>query len=95
MHPLTGLITLLTVLLLMVMMALVARARGQHNVKAPATTGPGPSESVLLQITRELGLNMLRTSAQWFGRVQHHFILQKPKCPPQKPNAACCPQLLA
>lgn len=40
MHPLTGLITLLTVLLLMVLMALVGRARGQHNVKAPATTGP-------------------------------------------------------
>jgi len=40
MHPLIGLVTLLTVLLLLTMMALVGRARGRYNVKAPATTGP-------------------------------------------------------
>jgi glutathione S-transferase len=34
------LITLLNVLLIMVAMQLVASARGRHQVKAPATTGP-------------------------------------------------------
>ena len=34
------LITLLNVLLIAVAMHLVARARGRHQVKAPATTGP-------------------------------------------------------
>jgi len=40
MHPLIGLVTLLTVLLLIALMALVGRARGRYDVKAPATTGP-------------------------------------------------------
>lgn len=40
MHPLIGLVTVLTVLLLFVMMALVGRARGIYGVQAPATSGP-------------------------------------------------------
>ena len=47
MHPLIGLITLLTVVLLMACMLLVARARGRYQVKAPATTGPEGFERML------------------------------------------------
>lgn len=47
MHPLIGLITVLTVLLLIVCMILVARARGRYQVKAPATTGPEGFERML------------------------------------------------
>lgn len=47
MHPLIGLITVLTVVLLIVCMSLVGRARGRFQVKAPATTGPEGFERVL------------------------------------------------
>lgn len=47
MHPLIGLITLLTVLLLVACMVLVGRARGRYQVKAPATTGPEGFERML------------------------------------------------
>jgi uncharacterized MAPEG superfamily protein len=39
MHPHAALITLLTVLLIALAMQFVARARGRHQVHAPATTG--------------------------------------------------------
>jgi glutathione S-transferase len=39
MHPLAALIVLLTVVLMVVTMMLVARARGRHGIKAPATSG--------------------------------------------------------
>lgn len=47
MHPLIGLVTLLTVVLLVACMALVGRARGRYQVKAPATTGPEGFERML------------------------------------------------
>jgi glutathione S-transferase len=40
MHPLIGLVTIATVFLLIGMMAVVSRARGKYQVKAPATSGP-------------------------------------------------------
>ena len=72
MHPLIGLVTLATVLLLMAMMGLVARARGRHGVRAPATTGPeGFERAFRVQgNTNEAALMFLPTlwTAAAFGR---------------------------
>jgi len=47
MHPLIGLVTILTVLLLAACTVYVGRARGLHGVKAPAVSGPEGFERAL------------------------------------------------
>ena len=47
MHPLIGLVTILTVLLLVGCTAYAALARGRYGVKAPAVTGPEGFERAL------------------------------------------------
>lgn len=47
MHPLIGLVTILTVLLLATCTAYVGRARGRYGVKAPAVTGAEGFERAL------------------------------------------------
>ena len=61
MHPLIGLITLLTVLLLVACMVLVGRARGRYQVKAPATTGPSGPIAVIVPPAWTIG----RPASNW------------------------------
>jgi glutathione S-transferase len=47
MHPLIGLVTILTVLLLVACAVYVSQARGRYGVKAPAVSGPEGFERAL------------------------------------------------
>ena len=69
MHLHAALITLLTVMLIAAAMALVGRARGKHQVKAPATTGHPDFERAFRAHQNTIEQAVMFLPALWLASV--------------------------
>jgi glutathione S-transferase len=75
MHLYAALITALTVLLVVLAMYLVGKARGKHQVHAPATIGPPEFERAFRAHQNTLEQTIIFLPALWLATLYSHELV--------------------